>query len=311
MDTAMIPQGFSTTEWHEYVEKGRTLIKQISDAKFALGDTLNEMLANRRRGHGEVEEILTVYARQIGAKPDTLKVYRYVATAWPEGRRRNGVAWSVHRELAPHPDRFQLIRTQPPDPVTEQPTEWTKDQALRARERDPVTPVTREEKIEHVSSVLRDSDVAAEAISKLLQRPEVASRVVRDRPTQKAIRKANNERYQELDQEAEAARELAAPTGREAEEPVEREQPAVDFRQTPPTVLRILGLCTSFSVSMRDAIFDVQGLDVAPEGKAAIRESLETVREVCGWCEDSVMSGRTGMDEALARMLGTEGGEAS
>ncbi|KPC61311.1 DUF6192 family protein [Streptomyces chattanoogensis] len=304
-----IPEGFEKAEWDAYVRKGRKLIKQISDAKFSLGDTLNEMLVHRGRGHGEVTEIITAYARQIGSTFETLKHYRYVASAWPEEQRRSDVAWSVHRELAAHPDRFGLIRTQPPDPVTKEPTDWTYDQALRATERDPGYPVTREEKVERVSSILRDSDVAADAVGRLLQRPEVASRVVDDRCSRKAIKEATAERYRKLDDEVVAARELAA-------EPVDEDpgasaQPAVDFRQTPPAVLRILGLCTSFCVSMRDAIFDVQGENLAPEGKAAITESLEKVREICSWCEDSMTSGRAGMDEALARLLRTEGGEDS
>lgn len=303
MARVVVPPGYEMDEWQGYVRKGRQFVKQIGDGKFGLGDTVKEMLAHR---HGDsVQMILDVYARQIRANPHTLKAYRYVATAWPEDMRRHDVPWSVHRVLAPHPRRFEIIRTQPRDPVTGEPDEWTYDHAQREMQRLPQNPVTHEEKLERVRHMLRDRNEAASAIGRLLERPDVAKQVVRDPQVRRSLRAAETEHGRELREEAEVARELAEPEPVvEAEEPQEA---SVDYRQTPSAVLHVIGLGTTFSRALRAAVPDLQQIDVAEEGQEAVREVLGKVREACDWCEDAVMSGRSGMDDALARMLGAEG----
>jgi hypothetical protein len=85
------------------------------------------------------------------------------------------------------------------------------------------------------------------------------------------------------------------------------QEASVDYRQTPAVVLHVIGLATTFSRALRAAVPDLQQIDVSDDGQDAVREVLGKVREACDWCEATVVSGRSGMDDALARMLGAEG----
>ncbi|MFJ9174970.1 DUF6192 family protein [Streptomyces sp. NPDC102360] len=336
----VVPPGYGESEWREYVAEGRRSIGRIMDAKFSLGDLVDRML--KRRGESRVDDVLDEFGRQIGTTRSSLHDYRQVARAWPEMERHPEAAWNVHRILCPHPGRFELIRTLPLDPVTGKPTRWTTDHALRAMESIPQTPVTREEKVERVRRELRSDDLAAEVVGKLLERPLVAKRVVNTRGSRRSLRDAETERHEELRQEAVDARDMAAleappesgtdvQTGGEAAladvapgdpvagdvplsleedvpEAAEVEAAGVDFRESPSVVLEVIGLATTFSRALRASIPDLQQIDVNEAGQAAVREVLDKVREACDWCDESVQSGRSGMDHALARMLGSERG---
>ncbi|MET9360100.1 DUF6192 family protein [Streptomyces sp. NPDC006692] len=314
MVSAVPPPGFKKDEWQEYVEKGRRLVKQIGDAKFELGDTLVEMLDSPAR-HGDVERIVEVYAQQIGARPSTLLHYRYVARAWPAAMRRPDVSWSVHARLAAGPDRFHMIREEPPDPTDpEETVPWTQDEALRARNLMPIHPKTPEERIDKVKHILRDTSEAAEALARLAERTEVIDAAVENPRFRQAIREANRQRGRKLEERANEARAFAglsepAPGGGERHEgPSAHQPPAVDYRDTPSAVLKILGVATSFCVSMQNAVVLLQTETCDDTAIEAVTDSLRKVRAVCDWCEHVATTGKTDMDAALAEMLRDEAG---
>ncbi|MEV6948199.1 DUF6192 family protein [Streptomyces sp. NPDC051172] len=307
------PSGFKEDEWQAYVQKGRRLVKQISEAKFELGDTLVEMLDSPDR-QGDVETIVGVYAEQISANQNTLLRYRYVAKAWPASMRRPDVSWTVHARLAAEPDRFRMIREEPPNPTD--PTEtvpWTQDEALRARHFMPVHPKTPVERIEKAKHILRDTEEAAEAIAQLAERAEVIDAAVEDPRFRQAVREANRQRGKKLEERAGEARALAGlsePPSRAApqDEPSVRQAPSVDYRETPSAVLRILGLATSFCVSMQNAVVLLQTETCDETAIEAVTDSMHKVRAVCDWCEHVATTGKTDMDAALAEMLRDEAG---
>ncbi|WP_159058812.1 DUF6192 family protein [Streptomyces caeruleatus] len=80
-------------------------------ARFLLGDLalglvpLNAPFTGRR---------LSKYAESVGLTPKAMNQYRRVAAAWPAARRRHDACWSVHALLASHPDRFDLVKSPPP-----------------------------------------------------------------------------------------------------------------------------------------------------------------------------------------------------
>ncbi|MEV8023033.1 DUF6192 family protein [Streptomyces sp. NPDC086554] len=313
MVSAIPPPGFKEAEWQAYVEKGRRLVKQIGDAKFELGDTLVDMLDSPER-HGDIERIVEVYAQQIGARPSTLLHYRYISRAWPTAMRRPDVSWSVHARLAADPDRFRMIRDEPPDPTDpEETVAWTQDEALRARKLMPIHPKTPEERIDKVKHILRDTDEAAEALARLAERTEVIDAAVENPRFRQAVRDANRQRGKKLEERANEARAFAglsepSPRAERHETPSAQQAPVVDYRDTPSAVLKILGVATSFCVSMQNAVVLLQTENCDETAMEAITDSLRKVRAVCDWCEHVATTGKPDMDAALAEMLRDEAG---
>ncbi|MFH8292592.1 DUF6192 family protein [Streptomyces sp. NPDC018059] len=313
MVDVIAPPGYTSDEWQAYVEKGRRLVKQITEAKFELGDTLIEILDSPER-KGDVEAITRNYAEQIGANPSTLQNYRYVAKAWPAAMRRPDVSWSVHARLAAEPDRFQMIRNEPPDPTDpEETVPWTEDEAYRARDLMPMHPKTPVERITKAKHMLRKTDEAAEALAQLAERTEVIEAAVEDPRFRQAVREANRERGKKLEERASEARAFAGLTepprpAQPPNTPSAKSAPAVDYRDTPSAVLKILGVATSFCVSMQNAVVLLQTESCDETAIAAVSDSLLKVRSVCDWCEHVLTTGKADMDTALAEMLRNEGG---
>ncbi len=109
--------------WSDLVEKGRDLVRQEGDTKWALGDLALEA----QHFHGvEAQHFrgdLLRYAEEIGIALHTLRRYRDVAVAWPPALRSAGHPWSVYKELAAAPDRVRLIQSR---------DRWTVEEARQA-----------------------------------------------------------------------------------------------------------------------------------------------------------------------------------
>ncbi|MFJ4634013.1 DUF6192 family protein [Streptomyces sp. NPDC088847] len=307
MSKLEVAQGFTRERWLEYVQRGRRIMRSKSAGNFDLGDLLNEIIDASPKGHGEVEATLTLYAAQIRSTYSSLKTYRSVAKAWPADMRREDVPWSVHQGLASTPDRFMLIRREPGDELDPAGHGyWTVDAAYRARESLPGTPCTPDERIVHAKRLLRVTDEAAEAVVQLADRTEVIDRAMQNPAFRQTIRDA--QRDLALRTETEKSRQDPSADPVPASRP-EQVAPAsaVSFQQTPTAVLRILGQCTSFCVGMQNTVVAVQEEHLTTEHLEAVLDSLRKVRAVCDWCEHAVTTGESGMEDALARLLGDEG----
>lgn len=93
----------------QLVTRAKELIAQITRAQFALGDMALEIEPMRSVGGSTpngtedlftVTEALQLFADDIGVEQRTVEDWRYAANRWPEGRRKEGVSFTVHRILA-------------------------------------------------------------------------------------------------------------------------------------------------------------------------------------------------------------------
>ncbi|MEU2956869.1 DUF6192 family protein [Streptomyces xanthochromogenes] len=307
MSKLEVAQGYTRERWLEYVQRGRRIMRSKSAGNFDLGDLLNEIIDANPKGHGEVTAVLTLFAAQIRSKYASLKHYRYVAKAWPADMRREDVPWSVHRDLAARPERFALIRDEPSDELDPAGRgQWSSDAALRARDSLPSTPRTPDERIVQAKRLLRVTDEAAEAVKQLAARTEVIEKAVQDPEFRRAVRDAHYHLGERLQVENRRQDPSADPVPTHRPEQVPP-GPTVPFQQTPTAVLRILGQCTGFCVGMQNTVVAVQEEHLTTEHLEAVLDSLKKVRAVCDWCEHAVTTGESGMEDALARLLGDEG----
>lgn len=307
MTVTTIPAGYSKSEWNTYVRKGRALVKRQSGIQFELGDTVADMLHGHRRGHGEVAEVIELYANQIGINPNTLRKYYYVASQWPPAKRRADVSFSVHAALAATRSRFIKIRKDPVDPFTKE-RHWTYNEALRAADAaSPHTPTNRDERLERARTLLGSDEDAAEAVGKMIEhRPEMRQRLVADPHTRHLLRKAEYEHWQQVDEEAEAESELTS----EEEEVHEEEAPTkVSYQDAPLEILQLLGSFASFFVALQRLIPQIHAQDYTADTKEAVLDNITKARSFLDWCESAIRTGKTDMDKALARLLEDEEGE--
>ncbi|GGZ44340.1 hypothetical protein GCM10010365_75970 [Streptomyces poonensis] len=306
MSKLEVPRSYTHEQWQEYVKRGRRIMRSKSASNFELGDLLNEIIDAGPIGHGEVTDLLTLFAAQIRSSHSSLRKYRTVARAWPTEQRRADVPWSVHRALAAVPDRFSLIREEPSDELDPAGRgHWTHDAGLRARDSMPHTPHTPGERIGQAKRLLRVTEEAAEALQQLAERTEVIGKAMENPAFRQTVRDAQRDVHLRL--EAERGRqdppEGSVPAPR-SEDPLPGS--TVEHRKTPTAVLRILGQCTSFCVGMQNAVIAIQEELLTTEHHAAVLESLGKVRAVCDWCEQAVTTGRTDVDEALIRLMDEE-----
>ncbi|MFJ2407203.1 DUF6192 family protein [Streptomyces xanthochromogenes] len=183
------------SRYEEIVAESRHLIVQIGPAQFALGDLALEIEPMRPVGGSmpngtddlfTVEESLAFFADDIGVAPATVKDWRWVASRWPKDKRRDDDAFSVHRILASiseDDERWAQIDDPPFNQRTGQ-RRWTNDSAKRLVGQRVAHPVSIEEKVQAVTDLTRDDEVAAQVAAELPAvadgRPELL--VISDRP---------------------------------------------------------------------------------------------------------------------------------
>ncbi|MFD7734562.1 DUF6192 family protein [Kitasatospora phosalacinea] len=303
-----VPTGYTKAEWEKYVRMGRKLIKQISNIQFDLGDIVVDMLDGRDRGHGEVAEVIELYAHQIGINADTLHLHYLIAQRWPKDKRREDVPYTVHEVLAYSPQRFSLIRNAPRDPFTGE-HRWTVNEAKRAAARSPATPTNRQERLDKARHLLSNDEDAAEAVGELISRPDVRARVVADQRNRHMLRQAQFEHWREVDRGSEEAEELLPAESGVEEDPARAPEPVpgLGYQQAPMEILQLIGTFASFFVSLQRIIPAIHAQDYTEDTKAAVLENVAKARSFLDWCESAITTGSTDMDQALARLLEDEG----
>ncbi|WP_411144904.1 DUF6192 family protein [Streptomyces sp. x-80] len=310
MATLTLPPGYTKAEWEPIVRKGRKLIKQKSSIQFALGDLVIDSLVGHSRGHGEVAQVIELLAHQIGINAATLRNHYAVASQWPKEKRRADVCYSVHRELSYVRSRYILIRKDPYDPISKE-NRWTENEAQKVANHAFDTPSNKDERLARTRRLLHSDEDAAEVVKEMITRPEVRGRVVADRRSRNLLREAQYEHWQQVDHEIEAEAELA-PTedaGEVEEVAEETAAPAVDYKEAPLEILRLIGSFASFFVSLQRIIPEIHAQDYNEETKAAVLDNVLKARMLLDWCESAIRTGRTDMDKALASLLEDEEGE--
>ncbi|CAM5666784.1 hypothetical protein KAURM247S_03983 [Kitasatospora aureofaciens] len=304
--TSPFPQQFTDRQWARFVKQGRDLVEEESRVQFRLGDLTLKMVPVQRPGNHTrgVFPVLDRFADAIGINVHTLLGYRHVSTAWPPEKRAEGVSWSIHRALDALDDRFDLI-TNPPRGVDQ----WTEDKALSYAGRLPSRPLTKAEKLDRVRVLLEQDESAAEAVSELIRRPDVAHRVMGNTSNQRILYRAHHEqRMQAAEARFAAAHEAEDHDEDEAEAPatarqVRRREPAVDYARASSEVLELIGVGTSFLVEMQRLIPGLHVAEFTDREVRAILDNHRRIRAALDWCDTVVTTGEKTMDEELARIL--------
>ncbi|MGX8910197.1 DUF6192 family protein [Streptomyces netropsis] len=305
--TSPFPQRFTDRQWARYVKQGKGLVEEETQIQFRLGDLTLKMVpvqrpgANNQRG---VFPVLDRYADEIGINVHTLLTYRHVATAWPPEHRALGVSWSIHKALDAREDRFELINNPPRGTV-----KWTEDRALSFAGRLPHRPLTKAEKLDRVRVLLEQDENAAEAVSELIKRPDVAHRIMSNESNKRILYRAHHEqRLQAAGIRQAAAYEEEADEEEEVTREVRRREPAVDYTRASSEVLELIGMGTSFLVEMQRLIPELHVAEFTDREVRAVLDNHRRIRAALDWCDTVVTTGEKTMDEELARILG-EGDE--
>ncbi|MFE7607055.1 DUF6192 family protein [Streptomyces celluloflavus] len=305
--TSPFPQRFTDRQWVRFVKQGKDLVEEESQVQFRLGDLTLKMVpvqrpgANNQRG---VFPVLDRFADEIGINVHTLLTYRHTATAWPPEHRAPGLSWSIHRALDACGDRFEVI-INPPQGITK----WTEDKALSYAGRLPHRPLTKAEKLDRVRVLLDQDENAAEAISELIKRPDVAHRVMSNDANKRILYRAHHEqRMEAAGSRLAAAYEEETEEGEETTREVRRREPVVDYTRASSEVLELIGMGTSFLVEMQRLIPELHVAEFTDREVRAILDNHRRIRAALDWCDTVVATGDKTMDEELARILG-EGDE--
>jgi hypothetical protein len=118
------------TKLHRAVER---------DDRFAIGDLsfalISEETAKLNRGRARADQTAGGPARELGVAPALVSTCRTTSKAWPKDKRRAEPGWAVHRALAAHPERFEVIASKP--------TWTTREATATARSRPNFMPLGR------------------------------------------------------------------------------------------------------------------------------------------------------------------------
>lgn len=309
MVTLTVPDGYANKEWTRFVRRGQKLMKQKSGVHWALGDLVIDALHDHGRGHGEVDQVIKILAHQIGANPESLRGYYQTAQQWPKAKRREEVSFSVHRELAYVQNRYRLIRKDPFDPFTEE-YRWTVNEAQKVAHHAVGTPTNQAERLAHTRRLMREDDDAAKAVTEMLGRPDVRSRLASDEQARSLMREAQYEHWSAVEKAAEADAELASADDADEGEFEDETAPlGVRYTEAPMEILRLIGAFASFSVSLQRIIPEVHSQDYTEDTKQAVLDNVQKARMLLDWCETAITTGRTDPDKALARLMEDEEGE--
>lgn len=320
------------SRYEQIVAESRQLIEQIGRAQFALGDLALEIEPMRPVGGSmpngtddlfTVEESLAIFADDIGVAPATVKDWRWVASRWPKGKRRGDVAFSVHRILSSISDdaeRWAQIEDPPFNQRTGQ-RRWTNDGAKRLVGQQVHTPVTVEEKVQAVTDLTRDDEVAAQVATELLRRPATAAKV----PQADRVRV-----IQELTRDDDVAKTVTAdllrrPTvaretmrdetarfqvnraqfdnSAKVRETIRERTPVVRKIEHTMEYIDLVGSCHSYVASLGRLVPRMRGQEFTDDERETVRRGIAKVRAAADWLEAAIDSGEFTLDEQLAQLL--------
>jgi len=95
----------------EDLAEGRRLVAALDGSQWALGDLAVKVAgpSSFTHAHDGSTARLSFFADEIGLHYEQLGRYRTVASAWPPETRVPGASWTLHRTLAPLPERHLLL----------------------------------------------------------------------------------------------------------------------------------------------------------------------------------------------------------
>ncbi len=271
-----------------------TLVGQASDAirsmtknQFTIGDMALEIQPMRPTRGGRDEGIyasLRAFADDIGELFETVRMWRWVANAWPKKERRAEASFTVHRLLASHPDRFTMIRKPPLDRRGRR--HWTTDAAAEAvgHHRD----VSHETRVRKIRELASDDAVASTVASEFLDRPHVASKVLANPITRRRVYQAQREHDEQVQ---EAARERT---------------PAIKHVEHSLHYLDLLGVGHGFVTGIKRLMPLIQDNPLTRQERDAVHHMLDQVQAATDFCRSVLNTGDLSIDEQLAKLLDDE-----
>lgn len=314
--------------YEQLVTQAKELIAQIARSQFALGDMALEIEPMRSVGGSmpngtddlfTVTESLQMFADDIGVERRTVEDWRYTANRWPEGRRKEGVSFTVHRILASVADedeRWAAIEDAPFNPRTGA-RQWTPDGAKRVVGQRVDRPVTVDEKVQAVADLTRDDEVAAQVATDLLKRPAVTEHVT---PAEKVRVVTELTRDETVAQEVTTSllrrSDVARKTMRDDTTRMLVNRAQFDnsnetrdrIRERTPAVraieyLDLVGSCHSFVATLGRLVPQLRGQEFTEDERETVRRQISRVRAAADWLEGALDNGEFTLDEQLVRLL--------
>lgn len=90
---------------HDYVERGKTLVRSGESNAWDLGDYILEgfPMGDQSGGNKGIAQGIRRLASEISGEPESLTHYRKVAYSWPLGSRLPNATWAAHQAYMGHP----------------------------------------------------------------------------------------------------------------------------------------------------------------------------------------------------------------
>lgn len=320
--------------YEQLVVQARELVAQVARAQFALGDMALEIEPMRPVGGSmpngsedlfTVEESLALFAADVGVARSTVEDWRWTASRWPKDRRQEGVSFTVHRILASVADeaeRWAAIEDVPFDRYGHR--HWTPDAAKRLVGQRVEHPVSVEEKVQAVTDLTRDEQVAGQVAGDLLRRPEAVEhlpaperlRVVQDltrdpeAATQAATNLLSRPQVAEQTMRDDGARlrvnRAQFDNSARTREQIRERTPAVRQVEHSMEYLDLVGSCHQFVASLGRLVPRLRDQEFTEDERETVRRGISKVRAAADWLEAAVESGEFTLDEQLARLLKSE-----
>lgn len=282
--------------WTEYVKRGKSLVTEINDRKWELGDLANEVCPASETGVSDDDRI-GKFADEIGISPGTLREYRRVASAWPSATRVALQTWSSHRMIAGRDDRFDVIAEQV----------WTYNSL---KERLGILP--NPSRVDRVTGEIHEptwreaqGDLVGQALSPLHD-PKIAAQFFNTSTGQGLVAKAI-ERNPEVAQTARKALDKVHDDW-VANRPTSRESTNETNRDAHGDAAALMVKLRAAHRALADAAAyaqNVRGLGAA-DLRVGVLEEVEWIRSVCDVLEAGVNGGP--LDSQLQDLLDAEAG---
>ncbi|CAM5554300.1 RacO protein OS=Streptomyces fumanus OX=67302 GN=GCM10018772_61460 PE=4 SV=1 [Streptomyces fumanus] len=320
------------TRYEQLVAEARDLINQMAKAQFALGDKALEIEPMRPVGGSmpngtddlfTVEESLQLFADDIGVARSTVEDWRWTASRWPEAKRKDGVSFTVHKILASIQDedeRWAAIEDAPFNSRSGK-RQWTPDAAKRLVGQRVDWPVTVEEKVQAVTDLTRDEEVASRVTVDLLARPATAAQITPDdrvRVVRELTRDddvAKQVTTDLLKRPAVARETMRDDTARflvnraqfdnsaQVRETIRERTPAVRKIEHTIEYLDLVGSCHQFVATLGRLVPRMRGQEFSEDERETVRRGISKVRAAADWLEAAVDNGEFTLDEQLAQLL--------
>ncbi|MFJ8663462.1 DUF6192 family protein [Streptomyces sp. NPDC093795] len=199
--------------------------------------------------------------------------------------------------------------------------QWTPDAAKRLVGQRVDRPVTVEEKVQAVTDLTRDEEVASRVTVDLLSRPAAAARIApadRVRVVRELTRddEVAKEVTCDLLKRADVARQtMRDDTARflvnraqfdnsaQVRETIRERTPAVRKIEHTIEYLDLVGSCHQFVATLGRLVPRMRGQEFTDDERETVRRGISKVRAAADWLEAAIDNGEFTLDEQLAKLL--------